>query len=1613
MQPSQPSTGAHYSLIKQKIPPWLLNTSVSRAEALRATPLAIAPWHANATTGLRQANARAWTTQNDVDARLHAIQDVYGFAAPLLSQALTERYGLHDSVKDTYLYLHTATGTVLKGSTSRTVSLLDAALHNFARSETFSDSSCYISRPNARGHFDIKPLTSRISIEQFVRLCRELDLGARYQRHLQTHLMGPDLQPAVIASQKAALDAAAHMALARQDISAASFHQVQRTLRGERGVMQFYALRMHDTVLTGPLLIAADLDKARANVPITVYLPHDSQAPLKDYPSIPAFMDALNARLKSTDYRRDFSQFVDQQQRGHFFSALQQGRRVTYGTRRIERDLWPWRYQQALDKIFNDARERAVSTADSDSRARWAWWDNVSKILDELLNVGLLVVTPFVPFLGELMLAYTAYQLLDEVVEGVVDLAEGQALEATAHLVGVVSDVVQLGALGVAGKLVPSAFIDQLKPVKVNGHTRLWNPDLRPYALQDEPAPGARDALGLHQQQTRLTLAGMHYAVQRDANDTFRIQHPTRPEAYAPRLDHNGDGAWRHEGEDPRSWDDATLLRRLGHSLDHFSDAQLEQARVISATESGTLRAVHADNNAPPPLLMDSLKRLRLNDEAQRLPDHLRAGKAVDQDTYWSPHMATELPGWPADQAIDVYEDASLSGSHQRYGASDARQALAISRMALNEGKLAERLVDSLDERHLHALLPTVPAARTERIQALREHLADQLAARHRAVFDYLYGHDDLLNSADGVQVRSVAPDLPASAVTTLLAEARPAERATLRDENRVPLRLAQQARELAEDARQARAQEGLHLPPLFHIDSERLIINTLKWHTDAFGDLRLEVREHSRSGHLRCSAGPEEAATLQVLVRDENAHYRLASNAATDFYSAVLQALPAAQRERFSDGDGLRRWVIERTQTQEARRNVLLDPTPARRETQRLVQRPRFKWVSRLLSGSPPSVEQRVRALYPRLRGERLNAKVQQLDTVEGRQALAILETEKKTLIEDLDTWIQAPTRWHGGNLRAREDERLTRTRLKTALCQAWENSASGYVDYYGVRHPGSHLDLEGWPLGSHLHANTAPRSPFPFVTSLSLVDSNFGDEQAAFLDLFPNLVALELAGNHLTRLPHAISAMPHLSLLGLGNNPLRWNPARLARLSSLTHLRALDLSHNRRLTTPPDVGAMRHLRELYLANTGIREWPEGLFEHTRSSHFHLDLQNTAIDHVPQFLPWQPEADLVARTRLDRNRLTLENEERMVSYRLASGLDPYRHYPPRGLQDSAFWLRGLSDAARAQRQQQWDELEQEHNSQGFFEVLRGLQPPDYFENLVDQADYNRNRAELTANVWRMLDAIHADEPLRRRFFVMAGQPGNCADASAQIFNNLGVQTLLHETWLEQPLLTPQAFTHQLANLARQVCRLNAVTALAEDEVARRIAAPELGGLGLRLSTDVLDGVPGTVDEVQVHAAYQTGLKHSLDLPWLASHMVYRETADVDAAMLERAYHEVLRGERGDGLADRMLEVSFWEDYLHVNHAEALASNLAYFQQQSGLVDDLQQAQHAWAKAEGTAKQALRPAVQALADTLGLPHNRVFTEEPMSDLTYKRLQDDLAARKQALARQLTRQALNA
>jgi hypothetical protein len=81
------------------------------------------------------------------------------------------------------------------------------------------------------------------------------------------------------------------------------------------------------------------------------------------------------------------------------------------------------------------------------------------------------------------------------------------------------------------------------------------------YRAVSSPTPG----LYAHEGRTYLPVEDGHYQVQAaQTGDDFRLIHPDGESRYAPRIRHNGEGAWVHEFEQPQTWDRSTLLRRLG-----------------------------------------------------------------------------------------------------------------------------------------------------------------------------------------------------------------------------------------------------------------------------------------------------------------------------------------------------------------------------------------------------------------------------------------------------------------------------------------------------------------------------------------------------------------------------------------------------------------------------------------------------------------------------------------------------------------------------------------------------------------------------------------------------------------------------------------------------------------------------------------------------------------------------------------------------------------------------------------------------------------------------------------------------------------------------------------
>jgi len=1664
--------GRHYAFIKSRIHPAFKDASVRRIRELSLTQTASGYW-VQATrdfdhTPLQEANLKLWAAQNTVDRVLDKVQGVYEFAEPLLTEALLKQYGVDVDVKTTYLHLYLPKAlpwyaSNINGVVTRTVSLLDAALHNFSSKETCEVDSNFISQPDARGHFDILPIKRKMSIARFQALCRELDIGARYTKYLEEQLRPRDglaqfvLKHKIVESEKSAFKAAARLAVLKGDIDADAGDLILMMLDGQRNltrkgrIMQFANLSILDSVLTGIVLITPDLDRAREVVPIFAYVPQDPEHPLKEYPSTVAFMDEMTRQLRDNNvisstgmtYQQYFSRFVDQSDRGHFFGGLQQRlfevkwhqkepldqrpswREVAvtdphlhFSIAPFTGELWEYLFEQKLNKVLNDARHIAVSTADADTKARWAWWENFKKIVSDIFNIALMVVTPFVPGLGELMMGYMAYQMASDTIEGIVDMTLGLWTEATEHIVGVATDFLQLAAfaagaqIGALVRLKLSPLIEGMKPVTLpNGEPRLWNPDLKPYEWPDvQLSQDSRpDAQGLHAHEGEdvLPLNGKHYAVQKDPQTgNYRVKHPHRDNAYLPELKHNGLGAWTHEAENPRTWDRPTLMRRLGHAVKGFSDAQLEDVRIASGTDDGALRRMYVDNTAPPPLLDDSLTRLNIQRQARQAIERIRSGQPLDPSSYWFEPLVTYLDGWPTDKALKVYENADRSGRFRQYGNADAtdEQTLSTSLSNLMSDRFAPGLVEFLSEEELQAMLGRSTAKR-ERVQALRHRLADEADRLTPDIVNQLYQGAQASNDPQLRLIRQTFPELPSRAAETLLNSADAADLKRMSQTQQLPLSLKSRAREAAFEARTNHAYEGFHDGAQWVAETESLVLNALRIHTDTFAQLRIEVREGNDAGPLRSRVGVENASMVRVLVKDDVNRFEVWDgdnhklHDATDFYEAVLNAMPKNKQAQlgYRPGQGafFKQWVMAKTETPAQRRTALAAPPIlplANHEDMILLRGPAFSTVA-------PTLTERVQDIYPHFNDREVNTFVRSLGSQEqGHQTLTRLDRELEDLRLLFNRWrYQQPDTWgpdqrgfvNSGGLHIAERLIDCFKRKPTVFGERSITADGGYALDLSTEF--EVLDLERWwkelpDIKRYLDQ----------ISTLNLDRTSFSESASGLLGDFPHLRQLSARSCGLTRLPDPIGKMHHLRTLRLMNNDITLTPSAVEQLRNLTRMETLRLDDNTHLGRLPDVGRMPRLRILSLSNTGATTWPDGLFgpfNKRRPRGFFLDLQENPISVIPKVVPGSEDAFLLARTRLYEKQLSDANLVTFKEYRRSVGISPKQVYADAArdasnqwpMNDDSVWWSAEVSGLGTFREEAWHDLMTEPGSEDFFALI---------QKQTRSADYKAGgdlRRQLSSRVWRMVEAIDMDTGLRKDLFEMAKAPTTCADAGAQVFNHMGIKVLASEAYA---LSTSNAVLEsKLVNLARGAARLARV-----DDIAR-------ADFGSR---------PGNPDEVEVYLAYETGLAQRLGLPWQSESMLFRTMAGVNAKTLDTAFDTVMSMEAGDGLINDMIEQPFWQKYLQETYPNEFRRNARFYETKSELLDELREVQHAWASSKGqqiAQRRALKQRLQDLARRLNVDEKVVLTDQDMTDEVYGGLLHDMGYEEKELSRKLTRAAL--
>ncbi|WP_194791162.1 NEL-type E3 ubiquitin ligase domain-containing protein [Pseudomonas sp. UFMG81] len=534
------------TLIANQLPQWLLDTPAPHRAALHAALIA-------------QEQAQARLRQI-----LAAVTPLDEFAAPLLAARLQAVTGRTLDVRRSRLQkvLVLPDPPPLPGRPAKRVrrfatrqDLLSCALHNYLPGDAFSPQSALLDEHGKR--LELAPA-------QFAELCRSLDIGARYQAHLEACLRPASVQPALAAAYQANLEAAAHLAHRRGTLRATAYQRLQRlfspaTPAQDDLALEARALRLLGKPVVGVVVVETSVGGVADGV--LTWIADDPVSPFNWHPSWPALYTALAGRLADPAYQAFFQRFLAEHDR-HDFNRRLAGLLAAAGPvtpveldgrhAAIDGTLFNHLAREQIERMIADARVLAVPTDDEDRAAR-------DQRLRGYAEAGLTVLglaSLFVPALGVVMLGVTALQVAADVYEGYQDWQLGDREQALGHVFDVadiIASSVALGAAGhVVGKALPRrAFVDGLTPVA--GAAGKWRLGYERQALDE------------------------------------------------PRM-------WQSPGR---------FLQHLGGDLSSVSEAEASSLLESTGFTLDRLRRLHLEQAPAPALLEDAIARLRLR---QQLP---------------------------------------------------------------------------------------------------------------------------------------------------------------------------------------------------------------------------------------------------------------------------------------------------------------------------------------------------------------------------------------------------------------------------------------------------------------------------------------------------------------------------------------------------------------------------------------------------------------------------------------------------------------------------------------------------------------------------------------------------------------------------------------------------------------------------------------------------------------------------------------------------------------------------------------------------------------------------------------------------------------------------------
>ncbi|WP_426119390.1 NEL-type E3 ubiquitin ligase domain-containing protein, partial [Pseudomonas sp. DSP3-2-2] len=1208
--------------------------------------------------------------------------------------------------------------------------------------------------------------------------------------------------------------------------------------------------------------------------------------------------------------------------------------------RAIDKPPFEALYEHLLTKTYADSRIVAVPTRDEDRKSRLKrWYAFESAGMDLLMVAGF-----FVPVLGAMLAVVAVGQLLHEAFVAVEDWTHGETEEALNHVFEIGENLAAMAVLGAAvhyaPRVLPSSFVESLASVKLpNGLTRLWKPDLARFRQKVVlPSRAASDAQGLIKAEgkTWLPLAGAVYRIEFDtALNKWRVEHPGDLASHSPVLEHNGEGAWRFEGENPMGWDETVALKRLNADHEALTDETVDRLLRITGVDEAVLRQVHVENLPAPALLSDAAHRFGAEQQvetfiAQMLsqPDHVTAWRI---EPFLK--LLTTMPRWPEKVALRLLDGqgAILDTWNAHPGVHSVIQA-TYTPGSMNA--LLETILDGLSADEAEWLLGEVVDTKEARVLCLARIFSRQVEAQKGSLRDEIHGLQSVSSDPLVRLVRRDFPALPDVACKELLGTATQAQQTRMISAQRLPLPIAEQAREYLQQLRLNRANEGFFLKVTDNPDTAtagfKLLPNLSGWPTD----IALEVRDATFTGTLLDSLGDISNADLHsILTKTETGyqafdrHGNSLGQAGQSFFTALLDAMPHPVLRDIGLPEGAGEQML---------RSRLGHLAVQQRETlARMIGiqpiKPGFKWPQRLADGRTGyPMSGRMRALFkkmglgaarysPELAVKRLYPGFSEdevtrfLDRVKAgytgpfghlrafiRRHLDQLAVEYKTIEQSLEQWSESP---HIPFVTT-QARRVLAARLRNCWKRAGDRVPLENSTDVAYKLAVNDLAIGSLPqlIGNWDHVG---------VLELKRLDLH-NSETDAFLRHFRGAFWLSLRDNNLTGVPAALVQMPRLERLSLSENPLVLDQISAMRLSSCTGLKSLDLGNC-------PVGAQLHrlnpftqLRNLSLRATGIEVLPGWIWRCERLNHLDLrhnqisELSEETLHHLarPGLLP-QLHDNPINEPSLARARRMLSNEELQ-----RMGLNPARVHIDEALPPATFWLTGMPAEQLQTRLMQWSDLQAEPYGEEFFRVLH---------ELTASADFTNNRAVLTRRVWNLIDATSETAELREELFEMAAHPVTCGDGVAIVFSNLETHAAVFRI---KTTLSAADQPEQVFKLVRGLERL--------DEVEQ--AALQL--ITVRRSANI------SVDEAEIRLALRVGLTKFLDLPFQPEGMLYNRLAGISQAMLNDTYAQIIARESTPEFLQSLIAREFWMTFLEHRYAENFAPLKARFQTRMGALDN-------------------------------------------------------------------------